>query len=518
MTAVRPGRTDAPRPITIGDGRLSLDDYLAVTVERRAVRLGERAVVRMREHRASLLRQLDRGTRIYGVNTGYGADSTSMLAPPQIRSVQRGTLLSHAVGTGPSTPPEVVRGMLLLKASVLAQGHSAVRPELAALLVEFLNHDILPVVPEQGSLAASGDLVPCGHVGLALLGEGEVTVRGGRLSARQALAEAGLRPLEPEAKEGLALVNGTSFTAAYALATALRAQRLLQAADVAAAATLQGLKGCLAAFQERALRVRPFPGALLVAENVRRLCAASPLLEQPPTRVHDPYSLRCVPQVHGASRDAFRYVEEALLIELNSCTDNPLIFDDDDACVSAGNFHAQPVAIPMDTLAILVTELAAISQRRTQQLVAPVYDVGLRLGLTAGSGQGLGLFMLNTTASALVSENRTLCFPASVDSMAVDTTEDHTSMGSIAARKAMQIVLNTAHALALELICACQALDLHSPLRPSPPIDRVRGLVRETVPFVSEDRSLSPEIGRLAERLLAGDLEKCVEGSGVTLA
>lgn len=498
--------------VTIGDGPLSFDDYLAVATRGRPARLAARAARRMREHRASLLRQLERGARVYGVNTGYGADSTTRLAPERIRLVQRNTLLSHAVGTGPAAPAEVVRGMLLLKAAVLAQGHSAVRPELAELLLELLNRDILPVVPEQGSLAASGDLVPCGHLGQVVLGEGDVAAGGRLTSARLALAEAGLATLEPEEKEGLALVNGTSFTTAYALAATVRADRLLAAADVAAAATLQALGGFPAAFEERALRVRPHPGALVVGENVRRLCAGSSLLEGRAERVHDPYCLRCVPQVHGASRDAFRYVRDAVLVELNACTDNPLVFVEDEACLSAGNFHGQPVGIPMDTLAILAAELAAISQRRTQLLVSPPPDAGLPPKLSRRPGEGLGLFMLNTTASALVSESRTLCFPASVDSMAVDTTEDHVSMASVAARKAMQVVANTAHVLALELVCACQALDLLAPGRPSVPVARLVDLVRETVPFVLEDRSLSAEVGRLAVRLLAGDLD--VWGAG----
>lgn len=503
--------------VWLGDHLLTLDEYDLVASAEAGVRLSPTAVERMERYRASLLRQLAAGVRMYGVNTGYGADSVTSLEPGDIREVQRNTVVSHAMGTGDIAPPRIARGMLLLKASVLAQGYSACRPVVAELLLELLNQGILPVVPKQGSMAASGDLVPCGHLGSALLGEGDVIVGDQRVAAVIALADAGLTPLELQEKEGLALVNGTTFTEAYALEAVLRAERLLRAADVAAAASLQALQGFLGAFEERSLAVRPFLGALLVATNVRGLCRGSALLEQVPTRIHDPYCLRCVPQVHGASRDAFRYVKDAVLIELNSVTDNPLIFADDDTYVSAGSFHAQPIGIPMDTLTVLVAELASISQRRVQHLVAPVYSVGLPPKLSPEPKRGSGLFMLNTTAAALVSENKALSFPASVDSMAVDTTEDHVSMGSVAARKAMDIIANTARVLAIELICACQAFDLHNPLRPSAAGSTVHTMVRDTVPFLRWDRGLSHEVEALAGRLLAGDLDASLASAGVEL-
>jgi histidine ammonia-lyase len=506
----------SPTAITVGDHPLSLSEYRLVSEGHASARLATEAVDRMERFRASLMRQLESGARIYGVNTGYGADSVTSLSPGDIRSMQRNTIVSHAAGTGRIVSPEITRGMLLLKANVLAQGFSATRPVVAERLLDLLNAGVLPVVPEQGSLAASGDLVPSGHLAAALIGEGEVIYKGNRTSAKEALTAAGLEPIEPEEKEGLALVNGTAFTEALALAATLRAERLLRAADVAAAATLQAMKGFLAAFEPRAVQPRPFAGALLVAANVMRLCAGGTLLNQSPSRVHDPYCLRCVPQVHGASRDAFRYVKEQVLVELNAVTDNPLVLDDG-TYVSAGNFHAQPVGIPLDTLTVLVAELASISQRRTQHLVAPVYDIGLPPKLTRKPKKGMGLFMLNTTASALVSENKTLSFPASVDSMAVDTTEDHVSMASLAGRKALEVIENTAHVLAIELICACQALDLHAPLEASPDISAVHGMVRETVPFLADDRPLYREIAALAARLSAGDLDAFLEDQQISL-
>jgi histidine ammonia-lyase len=413
-------------------------------------------------------------------------------------------VLSHAVGVGPEAPPRIVRGMLLLKASVLAKGYSAVRPALVELICGLLNADILPIVPEQGSLAASGDLVPSGHLALALVGEGDVTHGARRSSAAGALRAAGLAPIELEEKEGLALVNGTVFTEAYALEVARAAERLLKTADLAGAATLQAMKGHMGAFSERAVDVRPFAGALAVAANLRDLCADSELITGEHGRIHDPYCLRCIPQVHGASRDAFAYVRQAVEIELDACTDNPLIFEDG-TWTSAGNFHAQPIGIPMDTAAVLVAELASISQRRIQHLVAPVYDIGLPDKLSRRPDLGSGLFMANTTAAALVSENKTLCFPASVDSMAVDTTEDHVSMGSVGARKAMAIIANTANVLAIELICACQGLDLQGPIKPSRPIAALLAQMRAEVAFVENDRPLAADIQATAQRILSGD-------------
>jgi histidine ammonia-lyase len=500
---------DGPN-LSLGEAPLTFEQYNAVADGRVAVALSSEARRRMQVHRESLMRQLASGAAIYGVNTGYGADSTRRLAPETIRTVQRNTILSHVVGVGPEVPRRLVRGMLLLKAMVLAKGYSAVRPDLVDLICGLLNNDIVPIVPEQGSLAASGDLVPSGHLAMALIGEGEVVHSGRRVGAADALKAARLAAIELEEKEGLALVNGTVFTEAYAIEVVTAAERLLKTADLAGAATLQAMKGHLGAFSERVIAIRPFPGALEVAANFRDLCADSELLAGTRGRVHDPYCIRCIPQVHGASRDALAYVRRSVETELDACTDNPLIFEDG-TWTSAGNFHAQPIGIPMDTAAVLVAEIASISQRRTQHLVAPVYDVGLPAKLSRQPDLGSGLFMANTTAAALVSENKTLSFPASVDSMAVDTTEDHVSMGSVGARKALAIIANSAHVLAIELICACQALDLQAPLKASPAIRALRDAVRETVAFVESDRPLSDDVKSTAHRILNGDFVVAVD-------
>jgi histidine ammonia-lyase len=498
-------------PLQLGENPLTVDQYNTVADGQRKVVLSPSSRNRMEAYRDSLLSQLASGTPIYGVNTGYGAESTRRLAPEVIRTVQRNTVLSHAVGVGPQVPKRIVRGMLLLKAAGFAKGYSAVRPALAELLSGLLNNDIVPVVPQQGSLAASGDLVPSAHLSLALIGEGVVEHAGRQTSAAEALRAAGLVALELEEKEGLALVNGTAFTEAYAIEVVISAERLLKTADVIGAATLQAMKGHLGAFSERAIGVRPFNGALAVATNIRDLCVNSELLAGEKDRVHDPYCLRCMPQVHGASRDALAYAMHAVETELDACTDNPLIFEDG-TWTSAGNFHAQPIGLPMDTSAVLVAEIASISQRRTQHLVAPVYEIGLPSKLSRRPDLGSGLFMANTTAAALVSENKTLSFPASVDSMAIDTTEDHVSMGSVGARKAMAIVANSAYVLAIELICACQALDLHDPLKGSPAIEALRKSVRKTVAFVENDRPLSNEVESTAQRILEGEYLTTIEG------
>jgi histidine ammonia-lyase len=505
------GRGEGGPSLALGEAPLTFEQYGAVTEGRLEVKLSDAAQRRMQVHRESLMRQLASGAAIYGVNTGYGADSARRLAQDTIRTVQRNTILSHVVGVGPEVPRRLVRGMLLLKAAVLAKGYSAVRPDLVDLICGLLNHDIVPIVPEQGSLAASGDLVPSGHLSMALIGEGDVIHSGRRMAAVDALRAAGLTPVELEEKEGLALVNGTVFTEAYAIEVVMYAERLLKTADLAGAATLQAMKGHLGAFSERAIAIRPFPGALTVAANFRELCAGSELLAGGSARVHDPYCIRCIPQVHGASRDAFAYVKQAVETELDSCTDNPLIFEDG-TWTSAGNFHAQPIGLPMDTAAVLVAELASISQKRTQHLVAPVYDVGLPAKLSRQPELGSGLFMANTTAAALVSENKTLSFPASVDSIAVDTTEDHVSMGSVAARKTLAIIRNTANVLAIELICACQALDLQAPLNASPPITALRDAVRQTIAFVESDRPLSADVTSTAQRILNGEFIVAVDG------
>jgi histidine ammonia-lyase len=445
------------------------------------------------------------------VNTGYGADSTTSLAPDDVRAVQRNTLTSHAVGTGRDLAAPLVRGMLLLKAHVLAMGPSAVRPQVAEMLLALLAHDILPAVPEQGSQAASGDLVPQGHLGQALLGAGRVVAAGRPMTAAEALAGAGLAPLVPEEKEGLALVNGTAFTTAWALEDLRGAERLLRTADVAAAMSLQSLRGLPAACDPRIVAARPHPGALAAAANIRALCAGSALVAGPATRVHDPYCLRCVPQVHGASRDAVAYARGAVELELNANTDNPLVFPDDGDWVSGGNFHAQPLGIPLDTLTVAIAELGSLSQRRTHHLVAPVYDVGLPERLSPHPERSIGLFMLNTTAAALVSESKAACFPASVDSIAIDTTEDHVSMASVAARKAATVIENTARVLALELACAAQALELQGVAGASPAIRSAWSVVREAVPFVVEDRGLSDEVAALSARVLAGDVAAAAE-------
>jgi histidine ammonia-lyase len=493
------------KTVYIGERSLTLADYEAAVAGDAVVQMRDDIKAEMLRFRESLLRQLNAGVRMYGVNTGYGADSVNTLASDDLRAVQRNTIASHAVGVGEEASSDLVRGMLLLKANELAQGLSAVRPEVVELLLEFLHYGILPIVPSQGSLSASGDLVPHGHLALALIGEGEVRVNGSVRPARDALADVGLTPLVPEEKEGLALVNGTAFSAAWALRAVRDAHRVLQSADVIAAMTLEAMRGFVGACDARVTAARPHPGAILAATNMRALTAGSALAANPASRVHDAYSLRCLPQVHGASRDAWVYASAATEIELNSHCDNPLVIPDSDEWLSGGNFHGQPLAIPMDTLAVAIAEIASISHSRIQHLVSPG-DGELPDKLSPQPSKSIGLFMCSTTAASLVSENKTLCFPASVDSIAVDGAEDHVSMASIAARKAHQVVRNTATVLGLELICAAQALDFRGITKTSVAARAVHEYVRQSVRFLKQDRSLHPDAIQLADRILEGEI------------
>jgi histidine ammonia-lyase len=471
----------------VADPVLIWDDYEAVVYGGAETGLSPKS--RVDEYRAELERQLADGAVIYSVNTGYGAEANRMIAPPAIERVQANTLRAHAVGVGDPAPEAIVRGMLLLKAQAYAQGPAAVRRDVPEGLVTMLNRRIHPVVPMQGSQSASGDLIPNAHVGLALMGEGAVRTDEGRLSA----ADTGIEPLRPAAKEGVALTNDCSFATALAFDAVRSADRLIGRTELVAAMTLQALRGFPDAFDERLVSVRPHPGARASAAHMRALLEGSELVRAP-GRPHDPYSLRCLPQVHGAIRDAIAYARSAVETEIHSIGDNPLVFLDDSVTISGGNIHGEPLAIPMDTLAIAAAELAAYSQRRTYHLVNPSFDVGLPPKLSPQPDERFGLLLLNTAASALVSECCGLAMPAAIQSIAVDSMEDHVSMAAVAARKARSAVELARQVVAIELVCAAQALDFQQPDRASPPVRALHAAVRERLAFVDEDRPVSAEV------------------------
>jgi histidine ammonia-lyase len=450
---------------------------------------------------------------VYGVNTGFGALSESRIAVADVRQLQKNLVRSHSTGVGPDLGVPEVRGMILLRAQVLAFGLSGVRAELVDALVAMLNASVHPRIPAQGSVGASGDLAPLAHLALAMIGEGEAQLGAGPfVPASEALASAGLAPITLEAKEGLALINGTQFMASLGTLAVLDAERLCLAADVAGAMSLEALKGSARPFDERLHAARPHPGQIRVAANMRALLTESEIMESHRHcgRVQDAYSLRCIPQVHGATRDALAWVRGVLEREVDSVTDNPSVFLDGAGgadIVSGGNFHGQPLAIALDLAAIALAEIANISERRVEQLVNPALSTGLTPFLAPAGGLHSGFMVAQVAAASLVSENKVLCHPASVDSIPSSAgREDHVSMGSVAARKLQQVVTNVRHALAIEILTAAAGLDQRSPLAPARGVAAAHAAVRARVAPLVEDRPLYKDIATVAEMLVSGAL------------
>jgi len=518
-------------PLALGSRPLRLEDLVAVARGGRLVRLDPSARERLARSRKVVDRALAEGRVVYGITTGFGRFSDVALPSGQARALQRNLVLSHATGVGPPFARDVVRGMLLLRANALVQGFSGVRPEVVETLVEMLNRKVHPVVPEQGSLGASGDLAPLAHLMLVAIGEGWAEGPGGPVPGAEAMAGAGLRPLVLEAKEGLALINGTqAMTARLGLALH-EARAVLEAATVAACLSLEALRGVVDAFDARVVGVRAHPGQAEVAARVRELVRGSRYVTRGgELRVQDAYSLRCVPQVHGAVADALAWAAAVVEAEMNAATDNPLVFPEGEEgegeVLSGGNFHGEPVAFAGDLAGIAVAELASISERRTSRLVDAALSGGLPPFLTRQGGLHSGFMLVQYTAAALVSENKVLASPASVDSIPSSAgQEDHVSMGTIAARKAGAVVRNTARVVACELLSACQAIDLRGglmgvaepgsdPERLAEPLGegtrRHYLRVREMSPFVTDDRPLAQDIERLAEAVLGGEFPWCV--------
>jgi histidine ammonia-lyase len=463
------------------------------------------ALARIAASRAVVERAVAEGQVVYGVTTGFGRFADIAIAPADRAALQRNLIQSHAAGVGPELPPPVVRAMLLLRANALAKGFSGVRAVVVQRLLELLDRDVLPVVPEQGSVGASGDLAPLAHLALLLIGLGTAHMGQERLSAAEALHRVGLQPLTLEAKEGLALINGTQMMTALGVLAADAARHLLDAADMAAALTVDVLRGIPDAYHSEVAAVRPHPGQAVVARHLREALEGSGLTTQSGAlRVQDAYSLRCVPQVHGASRDAMAHVAAVLEREINSATDNPLIFSEGAQVISAGNFHGQPVALALDYAAIALAELADISERRLERLVNPMLS-GLPAFLVREGGLNSGLMLAQYTAAALVSENKVLAHPASVDSIPTSANqEDHVSMGSVAAVKLARVVANVRRVLAAELLAGAQAADFVGPGRLGTGTRRVYDWVRQRVPFWDRDRMLGADLETLASALEVG--------------
>jgi len=471
--------------------------------------LSETSRQRIAAARAQVMEVVAAGEPAYGINTGFGDLANVRIDDDRTEELQRRLLLSHAAGVGEPLPAEAVRGMLVLRANTLARGHSGLRPELLDLLLSLIEHDLLPVVPRRGSVGASGDLAPLAHLALPLIGEGELWVKGERMPSAEALAGAGLEPMALVAKEGLALINGTQAMTALTALAILEARRLVRTADLVGALSTEALRGTDAAFDSRINALRPHPGQQASAANLWELLQDSTIRESHRTndvRVQDPYSVRCMPQVHGAVRDVLGDLETRVLIEMNSVTDNPLVFPEDGVILSGGNFHGEPVAMAADFLAIALSELGAISERRVEKLTNASFS-GLPPFLVEDAGLNSGFMIAQVTAAALASENKTLAHPASVDSLPTSADkEDHVSMGMGAALKLQQVVANTRRILAIELLSAAQGIDLLRPLRSSDPLEALHATVRTVVEPWHRDRFMAPDLAA-AECLVAGGLD-----------
>jgi histidine ammonia-lyase len=508
--------------LTFSTRALELDQLAPILAgERVTVRLApevRRRVVAGRKVVDAVLRD---GRTVYGVNTGFGKLARVRIGADELEQLQVNLLRSHACGVGEPLPTATVRALMLLRIRTLATGRSGARVALIEKLVELLNADVIPRVPSQGSVGASGDLAPLAHLALALIGEGEVDHAGVRCAAADALAKAGIAPLRLAPKEGLSLINGTQVTTALTAEALLRAEGVARAADLACALTVEALKGTNRAFDARIHAARPHPGQQLAAANLFALIEGSPILasHQECDRVQDPYSLRCAPQVHGACRDQLAEARRVLEIEINAATDNPLVFAEDGEILSGGNFHAQPIAAAADRIAAAVADLSSICERRVENLVNPDLNFGLPAFLTPKPGLCSGLMIAQVVAAALVSENKSLSFPASVDSIPTSANkEDHVSMGPIAARKALQIVANAERVVGIELVAAAQALDFETKLKTTKALRAVHACVRERVAHLDVDRVLAPDLEAAALLVRSGALVDAAKRAGAEIS
>ena len=487
------------------------------------VRLSSVAKRQIKDARSLIESWIESEEAIYGVTTGFGEFSNVRIGHGDLEQLQENLILSHAAGAGDSLPPEIVRAMMLLRINALAKGFSGIRQETVDLLVEMLNRGIVPVIPSQGSVGASGDLVQLAHLVLTMIGRGKAWTSGGKgreVPSARALKECGLAPVRLTAKEGLALINGTQMMTAFAALAAHQSKGLCRLADVAAAISVEALRGSDTQFDERIHKLRPYRGQLTVARNLRRLMKGSEIREshrRNDPRVQDAYSIRCIPQVHGASRDAVDYVHGVVRVEINSATDNPLVFPKDRVHLEGGNFHGQPIALAMDFLAIALSEIANISERRIERLVNGTLS-GLPRFLTEQGGLNSGLMIAQYTAASLVSENKVLCHPGSVDSIPTSANqEDHNSMGSISAQKAWRVLMNTRTVLAIELLCSCQGLDFARRINGAATMKAGRGVeaayrfVRRRISHMHQDRVLFVDIQKAIKLTLESGLMSHVE-------
>ena len=494
--------------------RLSPGSVVAVARRGMRVTVGEAARERLRASRRRVERMTDDARPVYGVTTGFGALANTRIPPEEHLKLQRSLLRSHAAGMGPFVEAEVVRAMMAIRAKTLAAGYSGVRPELVEALISALNAGLTPAVPEHGSMGASGDLAPMAHVGLCLTGEGWALQAGAAVPASEALENANLKPVQPHTKEGLALINGTDGMLAMLVLALEDLGILLKTADVTAAMSVEGLLGTDRVFREELHALRPHPGQLASASNISRMLEGSSIVASHRDSTHlvqDAYSLRCAPQVYGAARDTLEHASQVASRELDSVTDNPVVLPDG-RVESAGNFHGEPLAFVLDFLAIAASEVGAITERRIDRMLDPKRSEGLPAFLSPSPGVNSGFMIPHYTAAALAEENRRLANPASTGSLPTSAAqEDHNSMGWSAGRKLRRLLVNLSRILAVEALCAAQALDLRTPLEPGPATNAALEHIRLEVPFVTEDTFMAPHLEKATQLVSTGTLLEAAE-------
>ena len=499
--------------VIITGNDLTLDEVVAVCRNYKKVELSDFAVERILKSRKVVDDFVENEDVVYGITTGFGKFSDVTISKEESKTLQKNLIISHSVGAGKPFDSEVVRGIILLRINNLAKGYSGARLETIQTMIEMLNRKVHPIIPEKGSLGASGDLAPLSHMVLPMIGLGKAEYEGEIMTGQEAMKKAGIPVIELTAKEGLALINGTQVMTALAALTVYDSLNIIKTADIAAALSFEAQNGIINALDQRLHDIRPHKGQIDTARVLTELLTGSKMTtKQGEIRVQDAYSLRCVPQVHGASKDAINYVKEKIEIEINSVTDNPIIFPETNEGISGGNFHGQPMALSLDFLGIALSELANISERRIERLVNPTLS-GLPAFLVEHGGLNSGFMIVQYSAAALVSENKILAHPASVDSIPSSANqEDHVSMGTIAARKAKEIMENVRRVLAMEIMCACQGIDLRGNKGLGAGTRPVYEEVRKVVPMLKEDRPIYEDINKCEELIKNGTITKACEG------
>ncbi len=500
-------------PVIIDGETLSINDIVSVARNFEKVELSHDAgkkVMKCRDFVESLVAS---EKVVYGVTTGFGAFDSVFISKEQSEKLQENLILSHSAGVGDPFPEDIVRAVMLLRANSLSKGYSGVRVDIIETLIDMINCGVHPVIPEKGSLGASGDLANLAHMVLVMLGKGEAFYKGERMSGKDAMERAGIPVIKLSSKEGLALINGTQVITAIAALLVHDSQVLVKTSEITASMSLEALKGTARAFDEKVSMVRPHKGQITCADNLRRLTADSEIMESHryDNKVQDAYSLRCIPQIIGATRDALSFVKEKVEIEINSATDNPLLFPDKGEVISCGNFHGQIIAISHDLLGIALSEIASVSERRIERLVNP-YLSELPAFLTEKEGLDSGFMVAQYTAAALVSENKVFAHPASVDSIPTSANkEDHVSMGMAAALKARKIFENASYVIAIELLCSAQGLDFRKPLKAGTGVEAAYKLVRSKISHLKDDRILHPDINEARDMVIRGEVLSAAE-------